>query len=169
MSGSLMATPASRPSRPANPLSPLLPTPLHQRSGIALTPNLYNGADWGTPSWGGEDAKMLQEFLSSKGPSGQVPPQSSAVTPGIIRSALRGSDAPPSSVGQTPRVFFKDELTETINFKYQVETTPLPVSIWDCLRRRYRASRPLVSLISFLGTSGNSICERNRDIAISKG
>lgn len=126
---SLMATPCSKPSRSENPLSPLLPTPLVQRSGLALTPNLYNGVGWGTPSWGGEDAKLLQEFLASKNPSSVLPPQSSAVTPGIIRSVLRSSDAPPSSGGQTPRVFFKDELTETINFKYQAGTTPLPVSM----------------------------------------
>ena len=121
-----MTTPASKKKGSNKAMSPLLPTPLHHRTEMALTPNLYNGADWGTPSWGGEDAKILQEFLASKGPSPMPPPQLSAVTPGNIRSALRGSDALPSSGGQTPRVFFKDVIEETINFKHQSETL-LPV------------------------------------------
>ena len=100
-----------------------------QRPGIALTPNLYSGADWGTPSWGGEDAKMLQEVLSSRGPS-TLEPSQAAITPGIMRSAIRGSDTQPSSAGETPRVIFKDELTETINFKYQGDTTPMPVRVF---------------------------------------
>jgi hypothetical protein len=124
---SLVATPCGRRVRPSSSaLSPLLPTPLTHREDSALTPNLYNGTDWGTPSWGGEDAKLLQEVLASKGP------YSSAITPGIMRnSSSRAIDAPPSTMVKihTPRVFFKDQLTETINFKDQAES-PLPVSAW---------------------------------------
>jgi hypothetical protein len=124
---SLVATPCERRVRPSSSaLSPLLPTPLTHRVDSALTPNFYNGTDWGTPSWGGEDAILLQEVLASRGP------YSSAVTPGIMRnSSSRAIDAPPSSIVkvQTPRVVFKDQLTETINFKDQAES-PLPVSAW---------------------------------------
>jgi hypothetical protein len=150
MSGPLIATPGARPSRSVNAQSPLLPTPLNQRGEI-LTPTLYNGADWGTPSWGGEDAKMLQDFLAARVPPGLVA-QSSAVTPGIMRgSSLRAGDAPPS-IGQmhTPRVFFKDQLTETMNLKYQTETPPLAVSRIKDVSHRDAFVVLLFSLISGL-------------------
>mmetsp|Transcript_15701 Transcript_15701/g.24569 ORF Transcript_15701/g.24569 Transcript_15701/m.24569 type:complete len:697 (-) Transcript_15701:12-2102(-) len=128
---SLLATPASKSAAisTVSSLSPLLPTPLVHRSdnsSILSTPNMYNGSEWGTPSWGGEDAKMLQEFLASKPPASAI--KSSAVTPGIIRnSSSRGHDAPPSSLGKlhTPRVFFKDQLTETINYRYHIDSPTL--------------------------------------------
>jgi hypothetical protein len=131
---SVIATPASKSAEisSTSALSPLLPTPLVHRSdnlSILGTPNMYNGSEWGTPSWGGEDAKMLQEFLASKPPPNAH--HSSAVTPGIIRSASsRVRDAPPSSLGKlhTPRVFFKDQLTETINYRYHIESPILTVS-----------------------------------------
>lgn len=127
-SRSIIATPKGREPRTrsnsSTTLSPLFPTPLTHQVDSALTPGLYNGQDWGTPSWGGEDAKMLQEVLAARGPF------SSAVTPGITQSSsLRSGSAPLSSSVkmQTPRVFFKDQLIETINFKDQNEA-PLPVS-----------------------------------------
>ncbi|CAJ1946129.1 unnamed protein product [Cylindrotheca closterium] len=121
-SRSVVATPKGRETRmrsnSTNSMSPLLPTPLTHRVDNVLTPSLFTGQDWGTPSWGGEDAKMLQEVLAARGPF------SSAVTPGIKQnSSLRsGSGTCSSSVKmQTPRVFFKDQLIETINFKDQNE------------------------------------------------
>ena len=101
----------------------------HRSENLTLleTPNMYNGSEWGTPSWGGEDAKMLQEFMASKP---QYLNNSSAVTPGIIRSSSNVHGVPPSSLSMvhTPRVFFRDQLTETINFSCLSESPMLPVS-----------------------------------------
>lgn len=123
-SRSFVSTPTSREFRVrssvTDSMSPLIPTPLTgtQRVDHILTPSLYSGNDWGTPSWGGEDAKILQEVLAAKGPF------SSAVTPGFMQnSSLRASSHAKS---QTPRVFFKDQLIETIDFKGKNES-PLPV------------------------------------------
>lgn len=145
MSGPLIATPAAKSSRSSSSLTPLLPTPLNHRSEAF-------GDGWGTPSWGGEEAKILEGFLSSRG----LP--SSAVTPGIMRSsAARAYDAPPSSIGKmhTPRVFFKDQLTETINFKYQQESHPLPVRLRNHLF--FTHSQPVLNFsIDFFRQTGNS-------------
>lgn len=124
----IIATPKSRESRTRSnstaSLSPLLPTPLTRRVDDVLTPNLFNGQDWGTPSWGGEDAKMLQEALAPRGTL------SSAVTPGMTQSSSLRSGSPllaSNAKMHTPKVFFKDQLIETINFKEHNES-PLPVS-----------------------------------------
>ena len=124
----ILATPKGHEPRmrssSTNSMSPLLPTPLTRRVDNVLTPSLYGGQDWGTPSWGGEDAKILQDVLAAKGPF------SSAVTPGIIQnsSASNGIASTLSKIKpQTPRVFFKDQLIETINFKSK-SGSPLPVS-----------------------------------------
>lgn len=147
----VVATPSSRRVQPTNKysaLSPLLPTPITHRVDGALTPNMYNGTDWGTPSWGGDDAILLQEVLASRGP------YSSAVTPGIMRNASsRALDVPPSSIVKvhTPRVVFKDQLTETINIKAQAES-PLPVSAtWEFLPSRYPFS------FLFVVVAGNTV------------
>lgn len=115
-------------------MSPLAPTPLQRSNDSIFTPNLYyNASDWGTPSWGGDDAKILQEVLSSSRHTG---PQSTAVTPGIIRSCLphRLTDvtSSPHVKVNTPRVFFKDQLTETYNFK-QPAASPVVVVSAGCL------------------------------------
>lgn len=110
----LMETPGktSRASQFASHMTPLAPTPLQRGNDGVFTPSLFYGAsDFGTPSWGGDDAKMLQEVLSSR----HLGAHSTAVTPAIVRGAsLRLPDPAASS---TPRVFFKDQLTETYNFK----------------------------------------------------
>lgn len=103
-------------------MSPLHPTPLQRSSEDVSTPGYYYGAaDWGTPSWGGEDAKLLQEVLSAKGPSDK---HSSAVTPGILRTARgRPIEALPASLSKlnTPRVFFKDQLPDSYQYKPQTD------------------------------------------------
>ena len=108
-------------------MSPLAPTPLQRESDGVFTPTLFYGAtDFGTPSWGGDDAKMLQEVLSSRNEAAQF----TAVTPGIMRgTSRRSADA---AVSSSPRVFFKDQLTETMNFKEQSHS-PLMVRSSFCL------------------------------------
>lgn len=97
-------------------LSPLAPTPLQRVNDVVFTPNLFYGAaDWGTPSWGGDDARILQDVLSSSRASGT---RSMAITPRITRP--RGHHFSESESGSlsrmtTPRVFFKDQLTESCN------------------------------------------------------
>jgi hypothetical protein len=110
-----MGTPARNSSHLGHHMSPLAPTPLQRGNDGVFTPSLFYGAtDFGTPSWGGDDAKLLQEVLSSRHAEGY----STAVTPGIMRgTSLRLPDA--TAMSNTPRVFFKDELTETYNFKQQ--------------------------------------------------
>ena len=121
MSGPLIATPSQKQSR-NHALTPLIPTPVHHRDGSTLTPDPYRGAEWASPSWAGDDARMLQDYLNSR-PSSAIGAQHfSAVTPGFIRSSsMRNTEDPPTSLSKssTPRVFFKDQLTETINVNYQ--------------------------------------------------
>lgn len=127
LSRAILATPKCHEPRmrsSTDSMSPLLPTPLTHRVDNVLTPGLYSGQDWGTPSWGGEDAKILQEVLAAKGPL------SSAVTPGITQNLSARSGIAPTSSSikpQTPRVFFKDQLIEKISFKSK-SGSPLPVS-----------------------------------------
>jgi hypothetical protein len=120
MSGSLISTPGTRPAWGSHNMSPLPPTPFNHRSEAAMTPNLYAGTPgWGTPSWGGDDARILQDCLASR------LPQCLGVTPGGAQnSSTRPRWAPSSSVskGTTPRVFFKDQLAETMDAMHQ--TTP---------------------------------------------
>lgn len=123
----LLGTPGKPSSRYGPQTSPLAPTPLYRGNDGVFTPNLFYGASgWGTPSWGGDDAKMLQEVLSSSRHTGA---QSTAVTPGIIRSGNYPLTNTPSSHSKmnTPRVIFKDQLTETYNFNKPAES-PLVVS-----------------------------------------
>ncbi len=114
---SFIGTPGPKVSQCASHhLSPLAPTPLQRVNDGVFSPDLfYGGADWGTPSWGGDDAKILQDVLSSSRPGAQ----SMAVTPGLSRRRRRQFAGPESSSFSrmsTPRVFFKDQLTETHNF-----------------------------------------------------
>eukprot|EP00980_Cylindrotheca_fusiformis_P019074 scaffold6433_cov125-Cylindrotheca_fusiformis.AAC.16 len=129
-----VATPSEQRLRPrmsSSAMSPLLPTPLAHQVDSTLTPNMYSGTDWGTPSWGGEDAKLLQEVLASKGS------YSSAVTPGIMQSMSSRSSIVKI---HTPRVGFKDQLTETINFKEQSGPC-LPVSVqWGLLETPFAST-----------------------------
>jgi len=119
--------------------SPLAPTPMPNVGEGVLTPTfLYGsvGQEWGTPSWGGDDAKILQDVLSlSRGPH-------PSVTPGLDghRYSDRRIPLPVASnfsygkSNSTSRVFFKDQLTETYNFM-QTGQTSLAVSSWLILRR----------------------------------
>jgi Myb-like DNA-binding domain len=101
--------------------SPLAPTPMQRGGEGVFTPTLFYGStgrDWGTPSWGGDDARMLHEALSNSRLA------HTAVTPGLVRGGShRYTDrrAPEvmamnysyAKLSSTPRVFFKDQLTET--------------------------------------------------------
>ena len=115
--------------------SPLVATPMQRGIDGVFTPTLFfgsTGRDWGTPSWGGDDAKMLHDALSSSRP------MHPAVTPAFARGeAHRFSDRPSAlaTAGNsyakscsTPRVFFKDQLTETHNFM-RTNQASLPVSL----------------------------------------
>jgi hypothetical protein len=111
-----MGTPARNSTNFGHHMSPLAPTPLQRGNDGVFTPSLFYGAtDFGTPSWGGDDAKLLQEVLSSRHAEAQS--TGTAVTPGIMRGTYHR--LPDAATSNTPRVFFKDELTETYNFKKQ--------------------------------------------------
>jgi hypothetical protein len=79
--------------------------------------------------WGGEDASLLHDPFSRSTFGGVNPP----ATPGFLTiSSGMHSDAPPSTTTKfingnlnTPRVFFKDQLTETFDFQNS-ETTSTP-------------------------------------------
>jgi hypothetical protein len=118
-------------------MSPLLiPTPLTSRTSYitsTMTPG-WGTPSFGTPSWGGEDARLLQDYLAARVPMSEAP--LSAVTPGVGRQASTSASPwipPPSSSrkGCTPRVVFKEELTQTINFDSQ-RTDDSTVSIFVC-------------------------------------
>lgn len=115
-------TPGQTERYSSHKMSPFQRTPMQRSSDDVSTPGCYyNSTEWGSPSWGGEDAKLLQEVLSTKV---SIDKHSSAVTPGILRkSRSRSSEAPPSSLAKlnTPRVFFKDQLSDPYHFKPQSE------------------------------------------------
>jgi hypothetical protein len=132
----LVATPALKGSDyDTQHLSPLAPTPLQKINDLVFTPNFFHGAaEWGTPSWGGDDAKILEDVLSSSKPLGA---HSMAVTPGLSRTGGRHSSESEASAHNrlsTPRVFFKDQLTETCSFE-RSNRTPIKVSLccWHLL------------------------------------
>jgi hypothetical protein len=124
MSGPLIGTPGPKMNSVNQSMSPLLiPTPLTSRTSYiaSMTPG-WGTPSFGTPSWGGEDARLLQDYLAARVPMSEA--QLSAVTPGVGRKASTSASPwipPPSSArkGCTPRVVFKEELTETINFESQ--------------------------------------------------
>lgn len=124
--GLIVATPRGRSITPFSRLTPLLPTPGDEN---VLTPSLYRNSEWGTPSWGGEDAKILQDVLA-KGAHGTATPFKFEVTPAIkTLSAMKAKEevSPSITKAHNPRVVFKDQLTETINAKDKIQS-PLPVS-----------------------------------------
>mmetsp|Transcript_30601 Transcript_30601/g.57313 ORF Transcript_30601/g.57313 Transcript_30601/m.57313 type:complete len:375 (+) Transcript_30601:2-1126(+) len=91
-----------------------------QHVGTCYSPFLYTVP---TPQrvgtiWEGDDAKMLHDAFSKQAYDGSNPP----VTPGFLSSSSTSiSKAPPSTATKfmnsvsTPRVFFKEQLTETID------------------------------------------------------
>eukprot|EP00934_Nitzschia_sp_Nitz4_P007662 Nitzschia sp. Nitz4//scaffold2_size372955//117253//119511//NITZ4_000394-RA/size372955-processed-gene-0.490-mRNA-1//-1//CDS//3329546689//7652//frame0 len=118
----LVSTPCGKSSRYSRGLSPLRPTPVHRgNNDITATPSFAAmGKEWGTPSWGGDDAKFLHECLSAK--------SSYAVTPAASRNSRSAMDSFDISLSvtklATPRVFFKDTpLPETPSSI--TKTTPL--------------------------------------------
>ena len=109
-SSSALLTPAAQ--------TPLPPTPLsHQREKFLTPAGFYNSNDWGTPSWGHDDAKALQDALSniSSHQTGSNALQTLAITPGILRSTNKKSIAGINSATRTgsPKVNFKEKLTES--------------------------------------------------------
>jgi hypothetical protein len=118
--------------------SPLAPTPVQRGSDGVFTPTLFYGStgrDWGTPSWGGDDAKMLHEALSSSRS------MHTTVTPRRVRGdAHRSTDrrshdamaenSAYAKSNSTPRVFFKDQLTETYNF---MRTSRISLAVSSCM------------------------------------
>ena len=115
--------------------SPLAATPMQRGIDGVFTPTLFfgsTGRDWGTPTWGGDDARMLHDALSSSRP------MHPAVTPGLMhgeasRYSVRHVPLPIAENSYaksncTPRVFFKDQLTETYNFMHTSQAS-LAVSL----------------------------------------
>ena len=141
--------------------APLPPTPFNLRYEAAMTPNLYAGTPgWGTPSWGGDDARILQDCLASR------LPQYSGVTPrGTQNSSMRPRWAPSSSVskGTTPRVFFKDQAAETMDAMHQSTPEQTLVSS-PCRIYNHRIFATNSSFLSRMSILDLQVVKSNEDI-----
>lgn len=136
--------------------TPLASTPMHRGNDGVFTPSLFYGSTnrgWGTPSWGGDDAKILHEALSTSRPP------HAAVTPGFTRITApdRYTDHRMSrplttgecnKAGSTPRVAFKDDLTETYDFKLPGQAS-LAVSPYRLISSGLYFKRELLTNLSF--------------------